>query len=123
MSSVGLGFPEDPPPPNFHPRSSKASRSAEVSEDTTELLVEFQEPSVLRLLFMGQSRSEPAWPVPRLRTEPQLIPTEDDDDELDPSEAEVEAEVVVRVVKLDRPSDTVRSAEVTMAGATGSGRE
>jgi len=118
MSSVGLGFPEDPPPPNFHPRSSKASRSAEVSEDTTELLVEFQDPSVLRLLFMGQSRSEPAWPVPRLKTEPQLIPT-DDDDELDPSEAEV----VVRVVKLDRPSDTVRSAEVTMAGATGSGRE
>jgi len=122
MSSVGLGFPEVPPPPNFHPMSSKASRSAEVREDTTELLVEFQDPSVLRLLFMGQSRSEPAWPVPRLRTEPQLIPT-DDDDELDPSEAEVEAEVVVRVVKLDRPSDTVRSAEVTMAGATGSGRE
>jgi len=122
MSSVGLGFPEDPPPTNFHPMSSKASRSAEVKEDTTELLVEFQDPSVLRLLFMGQSRSEPAWPVPRLRTEPQLIPT-DDDDELDPSEAEVEAEVVVKVVKLDRPSDTVRSAEVTMAGATGSGRE
>ena len=88
MSSVGLGLP-DTPPPNFQPMSSKASKSAEVSEDTTELLVEFQDPSVLRLLFMGQSKSDPAWPVPKLSTDPQLIPT---DDELD-SEAVVEAKV------------------------------